>query len=31
MAVEMICLIRSKRIVVQCYYDRDKLILRHPF
>lgn len=27
---ESLCLLRSKRIVTQCYYDRDQLIVRHP-
>lgn len=27
---EAICLMKSKHIVTQCYYDRDQLILRHP-
>lgn len=28
---ESLCLLRSKRIVTQCYYDRDQLVSRHPF
>lgn len=27
---EAICLIRSKRVVTQCYYDRNQLVMRHP-
>ena len=27
---EFLCLLKSKRIVTQCYYDRDQLIARHP-
>ena len=27
---ESLCLLRSKRIVTQCYYDRDQLVVRHP-
>ena len=27
---EAICLIRSKRIITQCDYDRNQLIIRHP-
>lgn len=27
---ESLCLLRAKRIVTQCYYDRDQLISRHP-
>ena len=27
---ESLCLLRSKRIVTQCYYDRDQLVSRHP-
>ena len=28
---EAISLLKSKRIVTQCYYDRDQLVARHPF
>lgn len=27
---EFLCLLRSKCIVTQCYYDRDQLVARHP-
>ena len=27
---ESLCLLRSKRIITQCYYDRDQLVSRHP-
>ena len=27
---EFLCLLRSKQIVTQCYYDRDQLAARHP-
>lgn len=27
---EAICLVRSKRIITQCYYDRNQLVIRHP-